>query len=179
MAAGRLSLGGGADGGCDRLGSAPSFGSTAPGAPAAPSVPILRNMIFHPAVHTPGMPSPRRHGPARRTQLACPRRKRCGPTVPTDPSSMEHSATRRAGPRELPLAIANFRRRHYRFQKGSTAFMRRRCSVVTSTVVVASDACPRFCCAISMRMPLEIAWLASRYLFTPTPPQRSQWMEMT
>ena len=48
----------------------------------------------------------------------------------------------------------------YLFQNAFTAFIRRRFSVVTSTVVVASDACPRFCCAISIGIPLAIAWLA-------------------
>jgi hypothetical protein len=30
-------------------------------------------------------------------------------------------------------------------------------------VVVASEACPRFCCAISIGIPLAIAWLASEW----------------
>lgn len=47
--------------------------------------------------------------------------------------------------------------RCYRFQKASTAFIRRRCSVVTYTVVVARDACPRFCCTISIGIPPAMA----------------------
>ena len=45
-------------------------------------------------------------------------------------------------------------------QNAVTAFIRRLASVVTYTVVVASEACPRFCCAISIGMPAAIAWLA-------------------
>lgn len=42
-------------------------------------------------------------------------------------------------------------------QNVSTAFIHRRFSVVAKTVVVASDACPRFCCAISIGIPPAIA----------------------
>ena len=41
----------------------------------------------------------------------------------------------------------------YLFQNASTAFIRRRLSVVTQAVVVASDTRPKFCCAISIEMP--------------------------
>ena len=48
----------------------------------------------------------------------------------------------------------------YFFQMACTAFILRRRSVVKWMVVVASQAWPRFCCAILMGMPPAIAWLA-------------------
>ena len=64
--------------------------------------------------------------------------------------SAEQSLRHGAGKRSYAGPSRSLR---YLFQNASTAFNRRRLSVMTQAVVVASDACPKFCCAISIGMP--------------------------